>query len=218
MRGVRCAIIDRKYRNFTVMEGDGVSDPIWQTNNDLRLLGDALVRISRMLHEHTRKLEIAVEGTYAGESGDARVRLLSDSLRISRTADLELGRLNQGAQRALLSLQEQLEQARAAQEYLRQVSSPVPPVAQPTPDRFESNQEAMNSSIVNLKRTELETLYDIARILNSTLVLDDVLRRVMDEVIRVIGAERGFVALVHTETKELTFPIARDKRARTIDP
>lgn len=76
----------------------------------------------------------------------------------------------------------------------------------------------MNSSIVNLKRTELETLYDIARILNSTLVLDDVLRRVMDEVIRVVGAERGFVALVDTETKELTFPIARDKRARTIDP
>src|SRR5437868_14524786 len=72
------------------------------------------MRISRLLHEHTRKLEVAVEGTYAGESGDPRVRLLSDSLRISRTADLELGRLNQGAQRVLLTLQEQLEQSSQA--------------------------------------------------------------------------------------------------------
>src|SRR6266566_2733475 len=100
-------------------------DPEEKTNNDLRSLGEALLRISRMLHEHTRKLELAVEGTYAGESGDPLVRLLSDSLRVSRTADLELGRLNQGAQRVLLTLQEQLEQPSQA--------FPRPPTSQFSP-------------------------------------------------------------------------------------
>src|SRR5581483_8285631 len=159
-----------------------------KTTSDLRALGDALLRISRMLHDHSRRLEEAVEGTYAGDSGDPRVRLLSDSLRISRTADLELGRLNQAGQRVLSTLQEQLAQVRETQEYLRRTSSQLPPVLQPstTPPAtgsMHSPSEALNSSINNLKRDELETLYEIARTLNSSLVFDEVLRKVMDQVI-----------------------------------
>jgi len=199
-------------------ESPDIPDPASKANNDLRTLGDWLVRIARMLHEHTHKLEIAVEGTYAGESSDPRVRLLGDSLRISRKADLELGRLNQAAQRVLLELQEQLAQAQVAQDHLHEVSSQLPPIVQPTPSTLEREHAALNTSINNLKRNELETLYDIARILNSTLVFDEVLRRVMDEVIRVVDAERGFLVLLNPETMELTFPIARDKQARTIDP
>lgn len=198
-------------------------DPEWKTTSDLRALGDALLRISRMLHDHTRRLEVAVEGTYAGDSGDPRVRLLSDSLRISRTADLELGRLNQAGQRVLSTLQEQLAQVRETQEYLRRTSSQLPPILQPpaTPPAtgsMHSPSEALNSSINNLKRDELETLYEIARTLNSSLVFDEVLRKVMDQVIRVVDAERGFLVLVNPDTNELTFPIARDKQERTIDP
>jgi len=192
-------------------------DPAWKANSDLRSLGEALMRISRLLHEHTRKLEVAVEGTYAGESGDPRVRLLSDSLRISRTADLELGRLNQGAQRVLLTLQEQLEQS--SQAFPRPPTSQFSHPSASAVSSFEREREALNTSIDNLKRqrSELETLYEIARILNSTLEFDKVLRLVMDEVIRVVNAERGFLVLVHPVTKELTFEIARDKLARTID-
>ncbi len=192
----------------------------WKTTSDLRALGDALLRISRMLHDHTRKLEVAVEGTYVGESSDPRVRLLSDSLRISRTADLELGRLNQAGQRVLATLQEQLAQVRETQDYLRQASSQLPPVVAqpPTTGSIQSPGEALDSSINNLKRDELETLYEIARTLNSSLVFDEVLRKVMDQVIRVVDAERGFLVLVDPNTKELTFPIARDKQERTIDP
>ena len=191
-----------------------VPDPAWKANTELRNLGEALMRISRMLHEHTRKLEIAVEGTYAGESGDPRVQLLSDSLRVCRTADIEAGRVNQAAQRVLLSLQEQLEQ----------VSSALPRVTSSTATNgaaanFEREREVLNSSIISLKRqrTELETLYEIARVLNSTLEFEKVLRLVMDEVIRVVDAERGFLVLVDPNTKELNFEIARDKFARTID-
>src|ERR1700730_7084852 len=107
-------------------------DPAWKANNELRLIGEALMRISRVLHEHTKKLELAVEGTYVNEGSDPRVRLLSDSLRVSRTADLELGRLNQAAQRILNTLHEQLEQVRQTQEFLRRASTQLPPVIQPS--------------------------------------------------------------------------------------
>lgn len=199
--------------------------PEWKTTSELRALGEALLRISRMLHDHTRKLEVAVEGTFAGDSGDPRVRLLSDSLRVSRTADLELGRLNQAGQRVLGTIQEQLAQVRETQDYLRHASSQLPPIGQaaysptPTPPGgIKSPSEALNSSINNLKRDELETLYEIARTLNSSLVFDEVLRKVMDQVIRVVDAERGFLVLVDPHSNELTFPIARDKQERTIDP
>lgn len=173
------------------------------------------MRISRLLHEHTRKLEVAVEGTYAGEVGDPRVRLLSDSLRISRTTDLELGRLNQAAQRILQSLQEQ------PASVLPETPSPskASPSLAAAAKNFELEREELNSSILHLKqqRGDLETLYEIARILNSTREFDKVLRLVMDEVIRVVKAERGFLVLVDPKTNELTFEIARDKFANTID-
>ncbi len=82
-------------------------DPTLKASKDLHFIGDTLVRISRALHEQTRKLETAVEGTYASERGDPRVQLLSDALSVSRTADLELGRVTLAAKRVLLALQEQ---------------------------------------------------------------------------------------------------------------
>src|SRR5947209_10458264 len=203
----------RHYFTGSVVLKDGgncltvTPDVAWKANNDLRVIGDALVRISRSLHEHTHKLEVAVEGTYAGESADPRVRLLSDALHISRIADLELGRLNQSVQRVLNLLQAQA--AKVAQT----ASSPAFQVP------FDHEREALNKSITALKRerNELETLYSIARVLNSTLEFDEVLRLVMDQVISVVNAERGFLMLVNPATNELEFTIARDKRMRTTD-
>ncbi len=188
-------------------------DPGLNADHDLRSLGDALMRISRILHEHTRKLEVAVEGTYVGQASDDRVRLLSDSLRVCRTADLELGRLSQAGQRVINSLREQLEQARASLP-----PSPSRPLSSPT-GNFEREREALNTSIYNLQRqrNELETLYEIARVLNSTLEFDKVLLLVMDEVIDVVKAERGFLVLLNPVTNTLEFKIARDKQKRTID-
>jgi adenylate cyclase len=191
-------------------------DPALNANNDLRSLGDALMHISRMLHEHTRKLEVAVEGTYASQAGDDRVRLLSDSLRVSRTADLELGRLNQAWQRVILSLQEQLALVKTSQT--KPPATASRPLSSPL-GSFEREREALNTSISNLQRqrNELETLYEIARVLNSTLEFDKVLLLVMDEVIDVVNAERGFLVLLNPATRQLEFKIARDKQQRTID-
>src|SRR5258708_28182939 len=83
--------------------------PEWslKATNEMRVIGDTLLRISRKLHEQTHKLEVAVEGKYASDGGEPRVRLLSESLNMSRIADLELGRLNQAMQRLLLTVQGQ---------------------------------------------------------------------------------------------------------------
>src|SRR6185437_1562820 len=186
----------------------GKPDSTWEASRDLRSLGEELLRISRTLHEHSRKLEVAVEGTYAGESGDPRVRLLNDSLRICRISDLELGRINQMAQRTLLSLQEQMDR------FSQALPSPAATPRAQAGGSFEEERDALNTSIINLerKRTELETLYEIARMLNSTLGFDDVLRLVMDQVIEVVSAERGFLVLLDPATGDLRFEIARDKR------
>ena len=179
-------------------------DVAGKANKDLRVIGDTLVRISRSLHENTHKLEVAVEATYAGERSDPRIRLLTDALHIGRLADLELGRLNQSIQRVLTLLQGQVG-----------VEAQAPSSLAP----FERERQALNTSISTLRRerNELETLYSIARVLNSTREFDEVLRLVMDQVISVVNAERGFLMLVNPATQVLEFIIARDKRMHTID-
>ncbi|HEY5572011.1 MAG TPA: GAF domain-containing SpoIIE family protein phosphatase [Anaerolineales bacterium] len=64
----------------------------------------------------------------------------------------------------------------------------------------------------------LALLYRLSQTFNSSLDLDEVLNRVMDEVIAVTKAERGFVMLVE-EPKELVFHAARGMEHTTIqDP
>jgi adenylate cyclase len=176
--------------------------------SDLRSIGETLIRISRTLHEHSHQLELAVEGRYAGDSGDPRVRLLSEALRVSRMADLELGRLDQSIQRILNVRAEGNGKSLAARRDSRELAQ----------NTFERERQALTTSISELKqqRSELETLYSITQVLNSTLNLDEVLRRVMDYVIDVVNAERGFLVLVDPKTGEPEFTIARDKEARTI--
>jgi len=176
-------------------------DVAWKASNDLRVVGASLRNISRTLHEHTHKLEVAVEGRYASEGGDPRVRLLSEALHVSRVADIELGRLSQNIQGVLQTLQGQVEGNTVSQA------------------TFERERQVLNSSITFLEqqKTEQETLYEIARTLNSTLEFDEVLRLVMDRVIEFVNAERGFLMLANPKTGEVEFTIARDKRASTID-
>jgi sigma-B regulation protein RsbU (phosphoserine phosphatase) len=64
----------------------------------------------------------------------------------------------------------------------------------------------------------LALLYDLSRVFNSTLDLDEVLNRVMDEVISITRAERGFVML-REDDGQLTFRVARGIDQTTIqDP
>lgn len=58
-------------------------------------------------------------------------------------------------------------------------------------------------------RELLATLYEITRTLNSSLDLDEVLENVMDQVIEVTRAERGFLMLHDDEPDEMAFKVAR---------
>lgn len=59
------------------------------------------------------------------------------------------------------------------------------------------------------KYKNLAALADIGQLVNSTLELDEVLRIVMDTIVRLTGAERGFLML-HDETGQMTTRIARN--------
>src|SRR6266487_921346 len=179
-------------------------DPERNVSNDLRVVGEALAHISRTLHEHTRRLEIAVEGRYASELDNPRVALLSDSLNVSRTADLELGKLNQSI--------------RSAVQKLQTMPSVPSNGNSPSTAKFEHERAALTTSISNLKqeRNEISILYEIAGTLNSTLEFDEVLRLVMDRVIDFVKAERGFLMLINPDTGQPEFRMARDKEAHTI--
>jgi sigma-B regulation protein RsbU (phosphoserine phosphatase) len=62
----------------------------------------------------------------------------------------------------------------------------------------------------------LELLYRLSQAFNSTLDLDKVLNRVMDEVIATMHAERGFVMLVDSDGKT-TFRAARGLEQKTLE-
>ena len=63
----------------------------------------------------------------------------------------------------------------------------------------------------------LATLYQITRELNSSLDLGTVLENVMDRVIEVTGAERGFLMLCDNSRGELEFKVARGLDRRDLE-
>ncbi len=62
----------------------------------------------------------------------------------------------------------------------------------------------------------LMALVDIGQVINSTLELNEVLRIVMDTIVRLTGAERGFLML-RDEQGQLVTRIARNWEQETID-
>ncbi|MBN1485830.1 MAG: GAF domain-containing protein [Chloroflexia bacterium] len=67
------------------------------------------------------------------------------------------------------------------------------------------------------EREQLATLYEISQVLNSTLSLEPLLDLVMDRVIAVTGAERGFLTLLDEESGELRFAVARNIEQQDIE-
>lgn len=67
---------------------------------------------------------------------------------------------------------------------------------------------------------ELTAYQNLARtssLINSSLEIDDVLNEVMDTVIALTGAERGYLTLVKEDTGELEFKVARNLDRKTLD-
>lgn len=185
------------------------NDWVTKTGRDLLKLEKGLQYISRLLHEHKRTLEIAVEGKYTTQMSDPRVRLLGDALYVNHLVDRQLSQLNLDIQRIVQHWQASSQNTSSSEAISGLTNSA---------SRSENEREALTNSILYLEqeRNERDTLYEIARTLNSTLEFDEVLRLVMDRVITFVGAERGFLTLVNPNTSELEFAIARDENAQPI--
>ncbi len=66
-------------------------------------------------------------------------------------------------------------------------------------------------------RNRLAALYQVSRVLGTSLDMDEVLNQVMDAVIELTGAERGFLMLVDPDTGELKLRAARNIERETLE-
>src|SRR5512137_2416166 len=73
-----------------------------------------------------------------------------------------------------------------------------------------------NRNLAQPSGDRLALLYRLSQTFNSSLDLDEVLNRVMDEVITATHAERGFVMLIEPDDK-LSFRVARGMDQTTIE-
>ena len=71
--------------------------------------------------------------------------------------------------------------------------------------------------VLEHERDQYRALADIAALINSSLDLTQVLNEVMDTIIELTGAERGYLMLRDETTGEMEFRIARNVDRQTID-
>ena len=67
------------------------------------------------------------------------------------------------------------------------------------------------------ERARLIALYEVSRMLGSSLDIDEVINQVMDAVIQLTGAERGFLMLADEATEELDIMAARNFERMNLD-
>lgn len=74
----------------------------------------------------------------------------------------------------------------------------------------------MNEQVLNIQEARLAALYEVSSRLGKSLNLGEVLNQVMDSIIQLTGAERGFLMLYDEESGELQSKAARDIEHETI--
>ncbi len=136
-----------------------------------------------------------------------------------------LGQLGRELEALALAVRAQVEALRAAGQARRGGSGPSVDVLGESASRLADLAQRLQSASADLQEEVLRqsreherftALYDISRVLNSTLDLDELLELVMDIVIRTTRAERGFLMLRDRETGQLRFQVARNMSQETI--
>jgi PAS domain S-box-containing protein len=82
--------------------------------------------------------------------------------------------------------------------------------------RSATNELSRNLQNQEREHSEMEALLHVAQVVNSSLDLDQVLNQVMDQIIQLTQAERGFLMLINNQG-ELEFRIARNMDQETIE-
>jgi adenylate cyclase len=86
-------------------------------------------------------------------------------------------------------------------------------------ERMEPAMRALRQDINHTRRerNQLSSLYEISQVLNSTLSLQPLLDMIMDRVIAVTRAERGFLTLVDEQTGEQNVAVARNMDRQDVE-
>jgi adenylate cyclase len=84
---------------------------------------------------------------------------------------------------------------------------------------FENLASYLRADIAAMEKehTQLRALSEVGAVINSTLDLSEVLNRVMDKVIEITDAERGYLVLRDEETGQLEFRVARNLDRETLN-
>jgi adenylate cyclase len=120
------------------------------------------------------------------------------------------------AQRLAVDLREVLRQQR---ESLKDSGFRLPPGTTTTLTEIARRTETASNRVAVLEheRDQYRALADVAALINSSLDLNQVLNEVMDTIIQLTGAERGYLMLLDDETGEMRLRIARNVDRETLD-
>lgn len=100
-------------------------------------------------------------------------------------------------------------------EQLRNYSLP-PEISKALETTLEKARQLSHLLSEETEQSRLAALYRVSYSLGSTLNLDEVLNQVMDAVISLSGAERGFLMLLDPDTGELNLRVARNMERETL--
>jgi PAS domain S-box-containing protein len=122
----------------------------------------------------------------------------------------------------ILSAGEQIEELSKMVGHIRSALLPMraslPPNTVESLSQIESRLYRFSTTVKNAvnERKDLLGLVEISYIINSSLEIDEVLRTVMDTIVRLTGAERGFLML-RDENGEMSVRIARNWEKESIN-
>ncbi len=119
------------------------------------------------------------------------------------------------ARKLTLDLRDVLKQQREA---LKEQGFRLPPGTTTTLNDIAQRLEGVSTrlDVLEHERDQYRALADIAALINSSLELEEVLNGVMDTIIQLSGAERGYLMLRNEETGEMEPRVARNVDRQTI--
>ena len=106
---------------------------------------------------------------------------------------------------------ETLEMMRSQRDALRQRGMSLPANSMDTLKQLKTGVDRLNTGVTNVlvELKQLRELVTTASIVNSSLDTSEVLNEVMDTVVRITGAERGYIALVNPQSGAMEYPVRR---------
>ena len=139
--------------------------------------------------------------------------MTDDTFKLDEAGAMDMPASSQeGARKLVQRADDLITLLKGQRDMLRQRGMNLPVGALETVQLIKSKLEGLNKKIITtlIELRTLRALADTTAIITSNLELDDVLNQVMDTVIGLTGAERGYIVLRDRETGEFNqFKVAR---------